>query len=139
MDYVPTNEKIQENFSMFLVNPIQIKGIYGNIDVDSILFSYTTNSPTPLLIIENELIKKHWITHNSTPNELILVRSKSPKNKEISFFSYEISRFFVTNSKVCVGYVQMDSRTEISINTKTSESKWANKHFWPKYVQCKNT
>lgn len=128
MEYVPTNEQIQEWHSAFLIEPILIHGIYANQDVDSVLFSYTSKRKEPISELSKSLTSNQWKIHKSSATEAILYKT---------FRGLEVVKVGKSDGKICIGWVQADGA--ISINSQTNETKWANKNFWPKYEQCKNT
>ena len=64
MDYVPTSDQIQEHFNQFLVEPIKIEGVYGNYDVDSVFFSYTSKTKQPIKEYQNHLFQNDGLYTN---------------------------------------------------------------------------
>ena len=139
MDVTPSEEQVKSHFANFIIGATGIKGIYGNMDVDSTLFSYETTNKKALEQIENNLINQKWSTQKKTDSEIIFTKALPTGKGELDFNSLEIAKVSFINAKICVGYLQMDSHGSIDINSKSSEANWAIKHFWPKYEQCKNT
>lgn len=60
MEYIPTEQDIINYHSSFLVNTNSIRGIYGNYDVDPILFRYVSQSDDPLKHILIQLHAEGW-------------------------------------------------------------------------------
>jgi len=128
MDYIPTPDQIHEHFSSFLIDPIKIEGVYGNYDVDSVLFTYTSKNNEPIKELSKSLVSKQWIMHKSSRTEAILYKTEK---------GLEVVKAGKGRSNLCIAWLQADGAN--SINAQTSETKWAKKHFWPKYEKCKNT
>ena len=53
-DYVPDEELVENKFQEFLAGSMEIKGIYGNNDVDSVIFKYTSNNDNVLKTVERQ-------------------------------------------------------------------------------------
>lgn len=139
MDYVPTHEQITKWFPALLVDATNIKGIYGNQDVDSSVFSYETTAKAPLQQISASLQSEGWKQQSGEESELSFERLRAPKPGAMPFHSLEIARVFHAGHKVCVGYLQLDSASGTFDRAKDVESRWATNTLWPKYESCKNT
>ena len=126
MEYIPTNEQIHKWHGAFLIEPIEIHGIYANMDVDSALFSYTSKNREPIKELSKSLVSNQWIVHKSSLTEVILYKTER---------GLEVVKVSKTSANICIGWLQADGAG--SIDAKTNETNWANKHFWPKYEQCK--
>ena len=79
-DYIPTQEKILNHYPSYLIDANEIIGLYGNNDVDAIVFSYKTNTKDFLKIINDKLTNEHWVqeekqdTHSlKTKNQFFLL------------------------------------------------------------------
>ena len=46
MEYVPNAEDLRQRFGAFVVDETDLKGVYGNTDVDSVIFTYSTSFHT---------------------------------------------------------------------------------------------
>ncbi|HWQ95534.1 MAG TPA: hypothetical protein VN418_08610 [Gammaproteobacteria bacterium] len=139
MDYVPGSKMIEEYFNEFLSEASDVAGVYGNHDVDSIIFSYDSSKNNILDAIEQSATKKNWNPKNRTNNELELYRQYPPREGSLGFWSYELVRVSraTGTKKVCVGWLQIDESSEVKKPDNTGEGKWAALHFWPKYENCK--
>lgn len=139
MNYIPTQEQIAKWFPALLVEPTNIKGIYGNQDVDSSVFSYETTAQGPLKHISASLQTEGWKQQSGEGSERSFERLRAPKPGGMPFHSLEIARVFQIGRKVCVRYLQLDSITGTFDRAKDVESRWATNTLWPKYESCKNT
>ena len=139
VDYIPIQETVINHYSSLLNGASEITGIYGNHDVDSILFSYKTNSKDFFNIITSMLSDERWMQEKKEKNEVIMVRYNEPEFTYADFNSLEIVKIYNIDNLVCVGYIQLDSKNKIDISSETAETAWVKKHFWPKYEQCKST
>ena len=136
MDYVPTPEQVKSTLPEFFIDESQIEGLYGNMDIDSMIFRYTYKVSTQasaeaiLSTIAENAQKKGWKLSKKQPTRLIFNRF-GPRGK---FFSSEEVRVEIVQKKlrVYVAWVQADSRKPVLRFEDTGESKFANRVIWPK-------
>lgn len=139
MDYVPTEEQIRKHYSAMLVEPISIQGIYANIDVDSVVFSYKSNNLSFQSRIIERLQAEKWHLQAISGSEIVATKSKPPGQGELQFYTLQLVKLSMNQGKVCVGYLQIDTNSEANMQTETVETKWASEKLWPKYESCKIT
>ena len=138
-DYIPTQEKILNHYPSYLIDANEIIGLYGNNDVDAIVFSYKTNTKDFLKIINDKLTNEHWVQEKNDASELTMVRYNEPTVRYSTLNSLEVVKMSLINNLVCIGYVQLDTEDNVKASSGTVESIWDNNQFWPKYEQCKST
>lgn len=137
MEYVPTANVIREQLPELLVTGAEIEGVYGNYDVDCVLFAYdlprdATYSVGQLLLeLKDEASLRSWSVVHAGTEELRLRRSQ----RAGILFSLEDTRVTIVGEQptVCVAWIQMDTFLRANDPDRTDEGKWAAKHFWPRY------
>jgi hypothetical protein len=136
MNYLPTAMQIKSTLPEFVVKDVSIEGLYGNQDVDSMIFRYTVkvNAQTSiddiLVIIIEKAQKAGWSLIEKRTNFLNFTRFR-PRGK---YFSAEDVRIIVIqkNLKVYVSWVQADTEKSVSRFEDTNEWNFAKRVIWPK-------
>jgi hypothetical protein len=133
MDFVPGADQFKEWLPEFASNLSDLKGLYGNQDVDSLIFSFRfPGSPERFFSdLENKAQNSGWTIEERHQNYLRLLRFKTG----VAMYSYEEVKFVsVPNkSKGYIGYIQIDSPVKVSKLSQTDEGRWADRVLWPKF------
>ncbi|MBI5503988.1 MAG: hypothetical protein HY899_04255 [Deltaproteobacteria bacterium] len=126
----------------FLVSADQIQGVYRNLDVDSLVFTYSSRVDGEAAFwsgLEAGLRSSRW-TETVRRGAMREYRRSYPKGEGDAerpdmaiFSSFEVARvFFDGKAKtVVMAYVQADGSSEDTKFEDTGESKWAEKTIWP--------
>lgn len=150
MEDVPSEELIKkwDSIQPFIIEPIKITGIYRNIDIDAIVFEYSTiaNKDKFWAHLQSNLQDTKWQLFAESSNYKTYERrfSKgdcSPERPDMSIFSSaELLKLeYLTDKQiVVVGYVQADSSENNSSFAVTDEATWAEKVIWPRFNKAKN-
>ena len=148
MEEVPSPELIKKWMGPFLIESDQIKGVYRNLDVDSMVFTYRTSVTTEerfLVSLASSLAGSTWQRETNAMAFIEFRRGFSkgetaPDRPDMTMFaSLEVARlsFNPTNHTVVVAYVQSDSVKNIDRFEDTSEGKWAERTIWPKFNELR--
>jgi hypothetical protein len=136
MEYVPTAEKILagQHLQPFLVDPSDVEGIYGNIDIDSAVFRYrpgVVDVDEFWRRIDRQIEGTAW-TKLPADGELRRFQRVFPKGSKAFCSVEEIRvRYDAVNRRVVVGWVQADSSTDVGRLAACSEADFANHVIWP--------
>jgi len=130
MEYVPDAEIIERNMATFLVHADRLEGVYGNEDVDSMIFRYRTsvNSGSGLRDALSTAIEGSEWEETSTSDGSMEFRRSVRR-------SFEVVRvvFVEPAQTVFVAYVQADGSWKDDTFEDTGEGKWAEKNIWPRF------
>lgn len=137
MEYVPTADVIRQELPEFILTPAEVEGVYGNYDVDCLLFTYelpknaTYSAGEFLHELEQKALLHSWNVVEAGTEALRLRRSRPAG----ILFSLEDTRVTVVGDQptVWVAWVQMDTSLRVSDPDGTDEGTWAARHFWPRY------
>ena len=143
---IPTAADIKayQALDPFLVAETDIRGVYENIDVDSLVFTYTTSVAS-----EDELWKRLEENLRGSRWEELAKRGAvrqfertyrrgetAPGRPDMPLFSSaELMRiaYLPRTREVVVGYIQADcSEEEVSFRD-TAESRWGDRFIWPQF------
>lgn len=137
MDYIPSAAEITTSHGTFLVAPQAVTGHYANMDVDAVVFSYTSGTANPdtfwqSLDLAAESAK--WKCTQVTPDQRHYER-RIPKTDSMKYHSTEQVRvsYDSTHSTVVVAWVQADSIWAVEGFSQTSESSFADSAVWPRF------
>lgn len=145
MEEVPSAPLIKkwDALAPFLVKDRTIRGIYRNIDIDSLVFSYETSATDAKdfwISVEANVATTKWSVVKSTPMTRDFERRFGKGDGSLGrpdmaiFSSAELLRVaFVPPQKVVVGYVQADSLSKSTSFAETHEARWAEKAIWPRF------
>jgi hypothetical protein len=144
MEQVPSADLIEQWLGPFLVEADQIKGIYRNLDVDSVVFTYRTALATEQAFAEGltrNLAASRWQRQTHTTAFIEYRRrfakgETSPGRPDMPIFaSREVIRlsFNSADRTVVVAYVQADASQDSDSFEDTGEGTWAEKAIWPKF------
>ncbi len=136
MDYIPTFVEIKSKLPEFIVDESQIEGLYGNMDVDSMIFRYTPKFNAQMSkedILWNIIVKaqtKGWELVERKTSALRFNRF-GPMGK---FFNAEEVHIIIIqkNLRIYVAWVQADSMKSVSRFEDTTEWRFAKNVIWPK-------
>ena len=148
MEQVPSTELIKNWVGAFLVDAENIKGVYRNLDVDSLVFTYHTSAQTEedfCSALALSLEKSKW---QRTSNSIDFIEFRrffkkgeiSPERPDMEMFaSYEMIRlnYNKSNKMVVVAYVQADTSDDVTLFEHTGEGKWAERVIWPKFNELR--
>ena len=137
MDYVPTPGQIMASHGTFLVAPKSVTGHYANKDVDSVVFSYTTeaqDSDAFWQSVDTAADTANW-THIYTKDNERHYERLIPRTGQRIFNSAEQVRvsFDSSNGYVVVAWVQADSTNTVKQFSQTGESSFAESAVWPRF------
>lgn len=148
MDSVPDEKVIREWVGPFLVEADQIKGVYRNLDVDSLVLTYHTAAKTEKDFsdaLSSALKNTRWKKAEDVTDLIEFRRSfkkgeQSAERPDMAMFaSFEVVRlgFDPRGGTVVVAYVQADESSNVSRFEDTSEGRWAEKAIWPKFNELR--
>lgn len=143
-EQVPSSEAIREWMGRFLVEADQIQGVYRNLDIDSLVFTYRSNVDEEAAFwggLEAGLQDSRW---NATLRRDALREYRRSYRKgeddgerpDMAIFnSFEVARVFFDpeSHTVIIGYIQADGDSEENRFEDTGESDWADKALWPRF------
>lgn len=140
MDYQPTAEQIQNRLGSLIIYPYDIIGIYAHKDVDSLLFTYKSKNEKVKSASINQLYSEDWTVQYVSDNEMVANKIKPTGKGESSFYSLETVKISINPTGwLCVGYLQIDTKSKPDIGIETVETKWALENLWPRYELCKKS
>jgi len=136
-NYVPKPAQISAAHGTFLVLPKAVAGHYANMDVDSIVFSYTTGVRDVEAFwasLDKAATAAEWTKTKDTTTECHYERI-IPKIGQKMFHSAEQVRvsYDPSNSNVVVAWVQADSLDAVDHFSQTGESSFADSAVWPRF------
>lgn len=144
MEQVPSSEAIRGWMGRFLVSPDQVQGVYRNLDVDSLVFTYTSAAEGESAFwstLEQNLHGSRW-NESDRQGTLREYRRSYRKNEHdverpdmAIFSSFEVVRivFDSKSRRAVVAYVQADGSSNDTKFEETGEGKWADKAIWPRF------
>lgn len=118
--------------STFLVAPTKIEGVYGNRDVDALVFRYATHvseEATLENMLDHQASAAGW-TRLPDSNGLTCYERVTPKGERTFFIRVRLN----ADNNVTVGWVQGDSLNEVAFN-EMSEAAWAETEIWPQLIR----
>jgi len=144
MEETPTPEVIEKWMGDFLIEPDQITGVYRNLDVDSLVFTYKTESTTAPAFedaLSSALQNSKWRRSQNVTDCIEFRRSfqkgeRSDDRPDMAMFSsFEVAKLALApdNTTVVVAYVQADGSGDETCFENTGEAKWADQVIWPKF------
>ena len=137
MQYKPDAARVkqQPETAPFLVKASSVEGIYGNQDIDCLVFRYTTGADDPdefWNLLDEQLKHTEW---RVLPPEGDVRRFEriTPK-RGMGFCGSEEVRVYFNEQKnrVTVAWVQGDSFDDVTSFSETDEAEWAKAEAWPK-------
>jgi len=144
MERVPTANEIRERLELkpFVVRPIDITGVYENIDIDSAVFHYRssiTGQPEFWRELRQGAQLAGWVqsedpacTGRSRECEVF---QRFKRNGELWFSSAEEVRVAFAPSRIVVGYVQSDQEGDPKPVHKATEGRFADEQIWPRFIR----
>ncbi len=131
-----------------IIEPIKITGVYRNMDIDAVVFKYTTsmNKENFWTSLQSNLQETKWQLISEPSDFRTYERRFSkgaipPGSPDMAIFSSaELLKVEYRSDKhmVIVGYVQADSSEKDISFAETDEAKWAEKEIWPRFNKAKN-
>ena len=136
MHYVPSAEEIQArpDFHPFLVEPSNVEGVYGNMDVDSAVFRYTTAADEDEFWqrIEGQTRGTDWVVIPSDGDVRRYQRVLPPSGQQVCWWVDELRiRYRPSGRVIVVGWVQADPYNAVAGLSECSESEFAERAIWP--------
>lgn len=142
--YIPSAEKLrnpQNPSSAFIHNEQSIRGVYGNHDVDSAIYTYQTmtdNADEFWTAIEQAADADDWTIIEDSEQPVATRRFLRiiPKTGQKVFHSVEEVRIFFNsnNNRVVVAWVQSDQRTlPEKFPADGPEGGFAESVVWPRF------
>jgi len=136
-DYVPKPAQITACHGTFLVAAKAITGHYANMDVDSVIFSYTSTAKDADAFwqaLDSAATAAKWKCENKTAIERHYERL-IPKTGQQMFHSAEQVRisYNAVSGSVVVAWVQADSFDAVENFSQTGESSFADSGIWPQF------
>lgn len=141
MSYIPTSEGLKKGeYAVFIVEETNLKGIYGNYDVGSQVFSYKTNisdESSFWTLIDKNSRDRGW-KHLSSEAHIRRYERFIPNRG--GYNSIEEVRIACRpeTMTITVACVQADESGDISSFEETGESSFARKVIWPKFNKIAN-
>jgi len=142
MEFVPTPSELRVGWAEFIIDETNLQGIYGNQDVDSVIFSYTTNiadEKSFWALMNRRLRDHHWI---ALPVEDKVRRYERiiPRNNKSRYHSAEEVRiaYRAETMTIFVAWVQADAfKLPEHFPTTGPEGRFARKVIWPKFNEAR--
>lgn len=142
--YVPTAENLRNPrnpSSAFIHKESQLRGIYGNMDVDAAIYTYQTASESAAefwTAIDKAATKDNWTVIEDTglPDDRRRFLRITPKTGQQVFHSVEEARvsFNSESQSAVVAWVQSDQRQRpTSFPTDGPEGNFAETAVWPRF------
>ncbi len=138
MNYVPTVQQINRILPEFVIDDILVEGLYGNQDIDALIFRYTIGGSSKS--IDNVLSE---IFQKAGNNGWKLIEKKQAfarferfgQKDQFQFFSSEIVKIAIIagTSTIYVAWLQADSDKRVGRIEDTGEWDWAKQVLWPKF------
>ena len=139
-DYVPTSEKLLSIYNptaCFIVNAQDVRGIYGNMDVDCVLYEYTTSvDPKEFWNrLHQSATEVGWKLAEQNNNQRRYFIIIPATGKAVEHDAEEVRVAFLESSnKVLIGWVQADTRVlPIDFPSESSEAAFADRFLWPRF------
>ena len=120
---VPSADEIQKWSALqpFVIQPSSITGVYQNIDIDSVVFHYSTRLTDPTAFwreLHNQARSSGWVhlaaaAETNSSREYETFQRLAPRG-ELWFSSAEELRVAYRRDRIVVGYVQSDQQGDRS-------------------------
>ncbi len=132
MEYTPTAEDVRARsrwVAAFIAHPQVIEGIYINMDVDSIVFRYTTTAPAEKVWsqVAAQAAGTGWKLQSRSPQQHVFVRTNG------AVAGTEEARVTFARGTVVVGWIQVDHLHTGEACDSRSEDGFARRTLWPRY------
>ena len=142
MERVPASTEIQESQPLqpFLVSPVAITGVYQNLDVDSLVFHYTSRIRDETEFwrqLEQQAQSNGWAhTGNGRLDRGQAYRTfeRLKPRGELSFSSAEELRIAYHPDRIAIAYVQSDQHGQPGPVAEASEGRFADDRIWPRFA-----
>ena len=144
MERIPTSAEIKNNkvLSQFLIEADEVQGHYQNMDVDSVVFSYSTRvQPEDAFWqkLNASLQGTSWKAMQPIgavhrfERRFARGKGQGERTDMAMFSSAEETRISYQHGRVVVAWVQADSSIEETSFAETSEARFADGVVWPKF------
>lgn|GEM_PF-6341077 len=144
MEAVPSPEAIEHWAGEFLIEADQIEGVYENLDVNSVIYTYKTGirtRPDFEKALLSALQATKWRRSTNVTEYLEFHRSYWPgENSEdrpiiLRFYRVAVARhaFNPESRTVIVALAETDTIKRNATFESTTPGKWAKKKFWPRF------
>ena len=144
MDRIPSASEIREwpALEPFVLQPAAVTGVYQNIDIDSVVFHYTTNLTAEdefWRTLQQQAALAGWqhvegvasVPHLRKYETFLRLKPKG----ELGFSSAEELRIAYSPTRVVVAYVQSDQNGNPKPVSQASEGRFADREIWPRFSQ----
>jgi len=136
MERIPTEGDIRswEALRPFIVQADALTGVYQNLDVDSVVFTYRSKASEAEFWQElgTLAVTEGWAPLPG-PTASLRRYSRLRSQGSLTFSSSEELRVSYSASRVVVGYVQSDQDGAPRPVAEASEGRFAAKHVWPRF------
>ena len=137
MTYVPTPAQVNQHtvVTPFQIQPSATEGIYGNYDVDALVFGYTTGSAdtnTFTTTLDQQATAAGWTRLPNKAGATCYERITPKGNRRFCGAEEVRVQIDPESKRVNVGWVQGDTFEDIASFSETRESDWAESEVWPK-------
>ena len=140
-DGVPTTTQLKKHGSVqpFLQKPTSIRGVYYNIDVDSVVFAYRTKCDSQTTFwysLNKDLVKAGWHQVDSNGTFRAFGRMEPKGNRAVCSAEETRVAYLEKSRAVVVAWVQGDSKTNVtSFSELDTEARFANGKIWPMFLE----
>ena len=137
MTYVPTPAQVNQHtvVTPFQVQPSGTEGVYGNYDIDALVFRYTTgvaDTTTFTTTLDQQAIAAGWTRLPDKAGSTCYERITPKGNRTFCGAEQVRVQFDPESKRVNVGWVQGDAFEDVASFSETHESDWAESEVWPK-------
>lgn len=129
-DGMPSSREVRAyKLDKFIVDESNLRGVYVNYDVDSLVFTYTTSQDDFWSTLQSRLADTKWKQIDQT-DVIHRYERITPRNGKLGS-SEEIRIAYRPHDRlVVVAWVQADTEESFA---DTSEGHWAQGVIWPKF------
>ncbi len=134
--YAPSAGSVRAHTALrpFQVQATKVKGLYGNLDVDSIVFRYTTTAADKASF-RTKLIKQAtaagWTELPEKDSAIRFERLRKKGNHVFASAEEVRIKYSGDTKRVCVAWVQGDSVSDVASFAELSEAEFAESLIWP--------
>ena len=144
MDRIPSASEIRNwpALEPFLVEAASVTGVYQNVDIDSVVFYYSTTLTAENVfwcILNQRAVLAGW-RHIDGVGSTYEVRKYETFQRlkprgELGFSSAEELRVAYSPARVVVAYVQSDQNGDPKPVSQVSEGRFADQEIWPRFKE----
>jgi len=143
MERVPTPTEITSwpSLQPFLLRPTIVTGVYRNLDIDSVVFHYTSEIRDETEFWRQLKLQAQaagWVhrdRRSSDRGETYETFERVKKRGELWFSSAEELRIAFQLDRIAVAYVQSDQEGQPKSVAEESEGRFADEQIWPRFAE----